>query len=63
MPTVKGYWRAPSIQASLYDDSAHSTDGNSNFNEGLELEKIPMAVAPTKISTNYNINSNSEVRI
>ena len=63
MPTVKGYWRAPSIQASLYDDSSHSTDPSLSFNEGIELEKGPMAVAPTKISTNFNVNSNSEVRI
>jgi hypothetical protein len=23
LPTVKGYWRAPSIQAAIFDDSYH----------------------------------------
>lgn len=59
MPTVKGYWRAPSIQASLYDDSTHS-EGAVVFGEGgLEME-----VCPTKITSgNFRPDCPSEVRI
>jgi hypothetical protein len=38
-PVVKGYWRAPSIQASLYDDSAHSVDGMVSLASEIEMEK------------------------
>lgn len=41
MPTVKGYWRAPSIQASLYDDSSHSDGGNGVlYGDGVEMESV-----------------------
>jgi hypothetical protein len=62
LPTVKGYWRAPSIQATLYEDSCHSEDG-LGYGEGVELEKMSTAIAPVKILSNFPGNSSPEVRI
>jgi hypothetical protein len=60
MPTVKGYWRAPSIQASLYDDSTHS-EGAVVYGEGGGLE---METTSSKItSSSFRPDCPSEVRI
>jgi hypothetical protein len=60
LPTVKGYWRAPSIQASLYDDSTHS-EGAVVYGEGVEMEK--MASSSQSSASNFRPHSPSEVRI
>jgi hypothetical protein len=60
MPTVKGYWRAPSIQASLYDDSTHSEGAVVYGEGGLEMEVSPS----NKItSSNFRPDCPAEVRI
>jgi hypothetical protein len=57
LPTVKGYWRAPSIQASLYDDSTHS-EGAVVYGEGLEMEKVS-----ERSASSFRPHSPSEVQI
>ena len=39
LPTVKGYWRAPSIQAMIYDDSTHSTTELVSCESEFEMKK------------------------
>lgn len=41
LPTVKGYWRAPSIQAALFDDSYHSSS-SSPLDKSTESENAVM---------------------
>lgn len=66
MPTVKGYWRAPSIQASLYDDSTHSDSGTGAlYGDGVEMETVSTHsttsyVTPVKVTSGL---PSSEVRI
>lgn len=48
LPTVKGYWRAPSIQAAIFDDSYHHAQPM-----GVELEKVE-TVKPAIASPIHN---------
>ena len=43
LPTVKGYWRAPSIQAAIFDDSYHSTSMDIELRK--EEDKKPVVAS------------------